>query len=68
MKTIYLERMGDFFEAFNTDAKDLSCEMGITLSVRDGMPMAGFPCHMVEHYIRCLNAAGYSVKFNAPIR
>src|SRR5262249_24548681 len=54
--------MGDFYELFNSDAEVASRVLGLTLTSRDKTtPMAGFPLHQLEHYLRKLLAAGHRV-------
>jgi DNA mismatch repair ATPase MutS len=68
MTTIHVEKHGDFYNAYNRDAEDLVRSLEITLTKRDGMPMASIPAHNVEHCINVLNADGFNVCFNRPIR
>lgn len=61
MKTLHpndivLERLGDFYEAFNDDATVLSDELDLTLTGRDvglesRVPLVGFPYHVSNTYI-----------------
>lgn len=61
MKTLHqsdivLERLGDFYEAFNEDATVLSDELNLTLTGRDvglesRVPLVGFPYHVSDTYI-----------------
>lgn len=61
MKTLHpndivLERLGDFYEAFNEDATVLSDELDLTLTGRDvglesRIPLVGFPYHVSDTYI-----------------
>ena len=51
-----LERLGDFYEAFNEDATVLSDELDLTLTGRDvglesRVPLVGFPYHVSDTYI-----------------
>ena len=62
--TILLFRMGDFFEMFHDDAVTASRVLGLTLTTRDKssanpVPMAGFPYHQLDTYLRRLIQAGY---------
>src|SRR3954453_11361245 len=55
-------RMGDFFEMFDDDAEVASRVLGLTLTSRDKqVPMAGFPHHQLENYLRKLLHAGHRV-------
>jgi len=59
--TLLLFRLGDFYEVFNRDAEIGAGLLGITLTHRHGMPMAGIPYHAAENYINKLLAAGKKV-------
>ena len=55
--TLLLFRLGDFYEMFDDDAKVGSEILGITLTQRNGQPMAGIPHHAADVYIqKCLKA------------
>src|SRR6516225_3957020 len=59
---ILLFRMGDFFETFEDDAEVVSRVLGLTLTSRDkSIPMAGFPHHQLDNYLRKLLQAGHRV-------
>jgi DNA mismatch repair protein MutS len=58
---LLLFRMGDFYELFFEDAENGSKLLGLTLTSRNGMPMAGFPHHQLEPYLRTLLQAGQRV-------
>ncbi|MCY2964345.1 MAG: DNA mismatch repair protein MutS [Planctomycetota bacterium] len=62
--TMLLFRIGDFYELFYEDAQDASRALGITLTTRDKgstnpIPMAGFPYHQLDNYLRRLIQAGF---------
>jgi DNA mismatch repair protein MutS len=65
--TILLWRLGDFYEAFEDDAKLLASELGVTLTRRGfgknttELPMAGVPYHAVENYVAKLLQRGFRV-------
>ncbi|MDR0418178.1 MAG: DNA mismatch repair protein MutS [Puniceicoccales bacterium] len=59
--TLLLFRLGDFYELFNRDAIIGSKILGITLTKRQDMPMAGIPHHAADSYIRRLIQAGHRV-------
>lgn len=64
--SILLFRMGDFYELFFEDAAVSSKVLGLTLTSRDKgspnpIPMAGFPYHALEGYLRKLITAGHRV-------
>jgi DNA mismatch repair protein MutS len=55
--TLLLFRLGDFYEMFDDDAREGSAILGITLTQRNGQPMAGIPYHAADGYIqKCLRA------------
>ena len=60
---LLLFRMGDFYELFHEDAKVAAQALGLTLTSRDkgenAIPMAGFPHHQLEGYLRKLIGAGF---------
>ena len=62
---LLLFRMGDFYEVFHEDAKLAAKTLGLALTTRDKgenpVPMAGFPHHQLESYLRKLVAAGMRV-------
>ena len=62
--TILLFRMGDFYELFYEDAETAARVLGLTLTSRDKgsanpVPMAGFPYHQLDTYLRRLIQAGF---------
>ncbi|MFO8007543.1 MAG: DNA mismatch repair protein MutS [Candidatus Brocadiia bacterium] len=62
---ILLFRMGDFYEMFFDDAKVCARELGLALTSRekgeDAVPMAGFPHHAADNYIKRLIRCGHRV-------
>ncbi len=63
---LLLFRMGDFYETFFEDAKTASKILGITLTTRDKkkknpVPLAGFPYHALENYLKKLLDSGIKV-------
>jgi DNA mismatch repair protein MutS len=59
---ILLFRMGDFYETFEDDAEVVSRVLGLTLTSRDKtIPMAGFPHHQLDSYLRKLLHGGHRV-------
>ncbi|MHC5033799.1 MAG: DNA mismatch repair protein MutS [Planctomycetota bacterium] len=62
---ILLFRMGDFYEVFFDDAKVCARDLGLALTSREkgenAIPMAGFPHHAAENYIKRLIRAGHRV-------
>ncbi len=59
--TLLLFRLGDFYEMFHEDAEEGARLLGITLTQRQGTPMAGIPYHAAETYIGKALAAGRKV-------
>ena len=59
--TLLLFRLGDFFEMFESDAGTGAALLGITLTKRHDMPMAGIPSHSAEGYITKLLNLGHKV-------
>src|SRR5712692_1184280 len=58
---LLLFRLGDFYEMFFEDAEAGSRLLGITLTARQGMPMAGIPHHAADGYIGKLVGAGRKI-------
>jgi DNA mismatch repair protein MutS len=59
---LLLFRMGDFYELFDADAETAARVLGLTLTSRDKtVPMAGFPHHALDGYLRKLLHAGHRV-------
>ena len=60
--TVLLFRVGDFYEAYFEDAKNLVKATQITLAQQsDGTPMAGFPFHALDTYLPKLVRNGHRV-------
>jgi DNA mismatch repair protein MutS len=60
-KTLLLFRLGDFYEMFDEDATLGARLLGITLTNRNGQPMAGIPYHACDNYLQKVLTAGYKV-------
>src|SRR6516225_8237703 len=59
---LLLFRMGDFYELFDADAEVAARVLGLTLTSRDKqVPMAGFPHHALDGYLRKLLQGGHRV-------
>ncbi len=63
---ILLFRVGDFYETFYDDAKEVSNALGIVLTKRANgaaadVPLAGFPQHALESYVARLVKKGFRV-------
>lgn len=54
-------RLGDFYEMFDDQAREVSALLGLTLTSRNGMPMCGIPYHAANTYITRLLAAGKKI-------
>ncbi|MDR2737860.1 MAG: DNA mismatch repair protein MutS, partial [Puniceicoccales bacterium] len=60
-KTLLFFRLGDFYELFNEDAEIGARLLGITLTRRGPMPMAGVPYHAATGYMNKLLNCGYKI-------
>ena len=58
---LLLFRLGDFYELFLEDAKLGARLLSITLTSRQGAPMAGIPHHSADGYIARLVQAGQKI-------
>ena len=58
---LLLFRLGDFYELFMEDAKEVSELLHLTLTKRNGVPMCGLPHHAADGYISRLIRAGRKV-------
>ncbi len=59
--TILFFRLGDFYEMFFQDAASVSSILNLTLTKRNGIPMAGIPYHAAHAYIARLLKAGQKI-------
>ncbi len=59
--TLLLFRLGDFYEMFFEDAEVGARLLGITLTKRQDVPMAGIPHHAADNYVSKLLDAGKKV-------
>jgi DNA mismatch repair protein MutS len=59
--TILMFRLGDFYEMFFEDAKDVASILNLALTKRNGVPMCGVPHHAAQSYLRRLIKAGRRV-------
>jgi len=59
--TLLMFRLGDFYEIFKQDAERGAKLLGITLTHRHGMPMAGIPFHAADGYIQKLLDQGIKI-------
>jgi DNA mismatch repair protein MutS len=60
-KTLLFFRLGDFYELFNEDAEIGAKLLGITLTHRGKIPMAGIPYHVSANYINKILGCGYKI-------
>ncbi|MBI4269016.1 MAG: DNA mismatch repair protein MutS [Candidatus Rokubacteria bacterium] len=58
---LVLFRLGDFYETFFEDAETAARLLQITLTARQGAPMAGIPHHAADGYIAKLVRAGRKI-------
>ncbi len=54
-------RLGDFYEMFEQDAREVSALLDLTLTQRNGVPMCGIPYHAAQTYIARLLKAGRKI-------
>ena len=59
--TLLMFRLGDFYEIFKQDAERGAKLLGITLTHRHGMPMAGIPYHAADNYLQKLLDQGIKI-------
>lgn len=59
---ISVKREGDFFEAYDGDARVLADVLGLTLTVRDGKPMCDFVFYRKTATIKTLAERGVQVE------
>jgi DNA mismatch repair protein MutS len=59
--TLLFFRLGDFYELFFDDAVQGSRLLGLTLTQRNGHPMAGIPYHAATGYIKKILEAGRKI-------
>lgn len=54
-------RLGDFYEMFDDDAREISRILNLTLTHRNSSPMCGIPFHAAKNYIKRLLAYGKKI-------
>ncbi len=54
-------RLGDFYEMFDEQAREISNLLSLTLTQRNGVPMCGIPFHAAATYIGRLLKAGKKI-------
>lgn len=62
MSALTFKRMGDFYEAFDDDAKTVADVLGIALTKRGDRQMCGIPAHAAAEYFAQLSSAGHTVR------
>jgi len=50
-ESVLFFRLGDFYEMFAEDAKEVAALLNLTLTSRNGLPMCGIPYHAAHSYI-----------------
>jgi len=60
-EALLAHRVGDFYELFEQDAKTAASSLELTLTSRNGTPMAGFMFHALEQNLASLVKNGFSV-------
>lgn len=58
---LLLFKIGDFWEAFGKDAEYMANTVGLTITKRMDVSMAGFPYHQLHNYVAKLEASGFHV-------
>ena len=58
---LLLFRNGDYYEAYDADAKDCASILGITLTKNKETQLTGFPFHALDTYLPKLVRAGKRV-------
>ncbi len=61
-KTLTVYRVGDFYEMYNADVQVAADLLNLAQTTRRGVPMAGFPAHVLDNYKRNLAMNGYHLK------
>ena len=59
---IAFRKIGHFYEAFNDDARTIAPILELTLTERNGVPMCGFPYHMLDMCEKTLLANGIELQ------
>lgn len=61
-RTVTAYKVGDFYEVFNEDAQTAADYLNLAQTKRSGVPMAGFPEHVLDDYKRKFAMNGYHLK------
>lgn len=59
--TLLFFRVGDFYEMFGADAERGAELLGLTLTKRSGVPLAGVPYHALQTYLQKALGAGVKI-------
>ena len=61
--TIFLFKVGDFYETYGNDAVKIADALGLTLTNRPmyNRKLTGFPCHALDTYFLKLGKLGYQL-------
>lgn len=66
MTTVHIEKRGDFYMAWHTDAREIHAALGdIVIQKSGGADTIGIPAHDLERTVSALNEKGFSVKINS---
>lgn len=67
IKSVTLEKVGDFYEIYGSEAEEAAKILDLTLTSKviddERLSMVGFPTHIAEKYAQTLNSNGYLVAF-----
>lgn len=58
---LLLFKLGDFYESYEDDAREVARGLDIAITKRGETPMVGFPYHMLDGVKAFLVATGYRV-------
>lgn len=61
MDEVLFFRVGDFYEMFDDDAREVSSILNLTLTHRGDDPMCGIPFHAAKNYLKRLLDAGKKI-------
>ena len=61
-RSVTAYRVGDFYEVYNEDAQVAAELLNLSQTTRRGVPMAGFPAHVLDDYKRNFAMHGYYLK------
>lgn len=65
MATVNIEKHGDFYRAWHTDAREIYAALGdVVMQKLGGADTIGIPAHNLESAVCELNRKGFNVKIN----